>query len=740
MGKIRIGRFTFRPRAAAGGGGGGTFAGAVYNVASTGWIYAAHWFPQAAVAAGQGIVLGSFSTQNSIFRTWPDGSARGVIFIAKATSTGNHTLQLGTAATGTITPTAPSISVDVTAEGLPLRTATFTDTGYSNTWVSGPNCKETKQSVQFTSATGALAHVWVHIYLRSYNDGSHQISIVLDNSVNASTAAAIPCTIVMKVGGATVYTKTLTVTTGSGTLAYDGSLSQVCSVAHGLAANDFFRITSGARNGVIGKVWKPNTGDTTRFGWIPGPPLDQSGTDTWQKLTSVLAWGVKPIKRFTSGSFVEATYTPALETFYKSGTLYRPAAELTAQDYSHTTTIQYPNDSDFNVKPFTNTDFEFLNTGIFFAYVHLGGLRPELGFQPEWVQLYCRLLTQASRTFLFEMADLSGGLSKHMTNSSDGSVCTLADQPTFHNPANLEIGAATGTIFPMDPVYGSAHLPDCHTAAFVLTGDRYHLDGMVNDAAWSMFSQLTLRGDGNGVLIDGVDGVRSSTWALRNLISCLAFAPDSDAHRTNWTTILGNNNTQMGTNIAAEQGTLGTSLFITSNVTTNYTGQPYWANFAQQTFMISYVSHTADYARRTGVSLSNLSAYASRIATFYINAKNDRAADQPEQVYSYFMNLADSSGNIITSYANVWTFNKGVNASFRWLTVPKVYGNFGYAPQTRMIYAAGINLGVSGAQAAYDALEAKRDDGLHYKTYDWTNVGLFTYGWRNTALEMLGDA
>jgi hypothetical protein len=715
------------------------FAGANYVVTSTGWLRAGHVFPQGAVPSGQGVVFAGIDTQNLVLKTWPDGSAKHMLITANMTSTGTKTLQLGTPVTGTFSATAPTITVDATPEGGALRTATFTDTTYANARENGPLCKETREVVGFTSSTGALAQVLVEFYLTSFSDGTHRVAIAINNSKNHVDSGALVATVDMKIAGASVWSKTATVTAGSGTASPSG-YDVNFSVAHGLAVNDYIRANDGSGNPNFTKVWRVNSST----GVLATSNLNVPAASSWSKIAFLLPWGAKGIKRFDVSGHDQAAWAPDLETFYTAKAMYRVHAAVIDHSYSDTMAIE---DSNLGGKTYTSADFEAFNYGIYRPQISLGGQRPELTITPEWVIEWQKFKTAAQYAWMITHADRAAETSFHLTKS-DGTQQKLSDDTTFYyNSADLLGQTIYGEIYSPETngANGLAHQGGFFFVPYLVTGDWFYQQEMISHAMFGVLNQpayLNARGDGNGWLFGAGNGLRSGAWVATKLAECIAFLPSTEsAFVTEFETIVANNNTKEDYYIGIEpDGVTGHSIMSNERLrvgNTTEVSNPPERNFLSnvsmfdQMFQQGYVVLASDHARRLGVTI--YADYRARICAYWANFINQ--VDVPKHAINgfafYGMPFMTSGGPLLTfaDLQEMLDFNEANNAQFA--SVPLFDGN-DYSQYLRAILAVGAYDGIAHAAAGLSWLEGLTDAGGNYTT-DWTHTGVFSYGLSNYA-------
>lgn len=728
------------------GSGGALFSGANFSVDNAGWVVRAHVFPEGAVPSGQGIVVAGFDTQNYVMKTWPDGSAKHILYCANVTSTGTKTLQLGTAVAGSFSATAPSITVEATPEGGALRTATFTDTTYANARFSGPLCKETREVVSFTSSTGALAKVLVEFYLMSFSDGTHRVSIALNNSQNHVDSAFVVASVDMKIGGSSVYAKTTSVTAGSGTLT-PGQFSAAFSGSHALAERDYVRAEDAGGNDWYGKVFIVLDADEVRLTNTMAVPAGS----TWEKITWGIPWGSKGIKRFAASGHDEAVVSEYdYTTFHTAKAIYRPHTALIDHNYSQTMVIEVPNVGE---QTYEAADFDLFNYGIYAPQISLGGQRAELTVTPEWVMEYLLYKDADQWDWMITMADRAAETGFHLTKG-DGSQQKLSDNTTFYYSGSMVGGTTRGVIYSpeLNGANGQAHQGGYFFVPYLMTGDWFYQQEMIAHAMFGVLNQpayQNARGDGNGWLFGAGNGLRSGAWAATKLAECIAFLPSSEsAWVSEFSTIVANNNTKEDYYIGIEPDDVtGHSIMANERLrvgnTTEIVDPPERAFLSSnvpgnekvdQMFQQAYVVIASDHARRLGVTIFR--DYAIRMETYWANFMQQ--VDVPKHAINAFTfyGMPSMSGSTLLKHASLQAmldYNEANNVQFSAVrTMCDAQGE--YAMFQRTIQAVGTFDDIPGSDANLATIEGYNDGGNTY-TCQWDDTGKFAYGRANLAFE-----
>jgi Ca2+-binding RTX toxin-like protein len=175
------------------------------------------------------------------------------------------------------------------------------------------------------------------------------------------------------------------------------------------------------------------------------------------------------------------------------------------------------------------------------------GGRDDLGLMPTWNS--AALLSQDPTAYntMRETAEQAGSVPWHFRTSSDGYV-DITERTTFwnmwihyqHMPQadrpHSSITSAQRNGWSVD----MPHKPALNYVPYLLTGDRYFLDGLKAEASYaSSFIRPDLRRNGEGV-IDSSE-VRARAWTLRDLSDAAYIVPDADVQKDSLNEIVANN-------------------------------------------------------------------------------------------------------------------------------------------------------------------------------------------------------
>ncbi len=177
----------------------------VTQAMTQGWATFGQALPQG--KAFDGLQVSNLPTQTDIKVKWPDGSIRFAVVTTKITSGGNYASNVGSASSGSFTPTVPSASVMLNVGGT-VYTANLPSSPTSDSWMSGPLVREWRSVVAPTTSSGTQhALLQVIFDIRCYNDGACRVDVTVQNVKDVSSGNGVSYDVNINVGGSTVYNK-----------------------------------------------------------------------------------------------------------------------------------------------------------------------------------------------------------------------------------------------------------------------------------------------------------------------------------------------------------------------------------------------------------------------------------------------------------------------------------------------------------------------------------------------------
>ncbi|MCI5044019.1 MAG: hypothetical protein MRY72_04920 [Aquisalinus sp.] len=180
-----------------------------------------------------------------------------------------------------------------------------------------------------------------------------------------------------------------------------------------------------------------------------------------------------------------------------------------------------------------NLDFDPMGAGSITQYMPSGGSRPDIGYLTEWAAMYIVDQTAENKSALLENAYAGGSINWHLRDPETGLAVRL-DDPDHAQHAwdfNETWRSDTGSIDDGDSGFTlergePAHKPALNSLAYLVTGDRYHLDEMYAEVAYGVFGQES--STRNDVGFSTYGQLRGKAWLLRDLYQASSIAPDGD--------------------------------------------------------------------------------------------------------------------------------------------------------------------------------------------------------------------
>jgi hypothetical protein len=178
---------------------------ATWTVNSTGPITMGLVAPEGSLAAGEGVQVGSFTTQTDVLNTWADGSTRHAIVSFNATSTGAKTVTPITNPGGSYTPTWPSASVAFAITAGLGNGSTYTATlpSFTSTDCIANGAVSRRCRVVVVPDTGGTPHGTLQVVfeITSYQVGGHEVDICIQQTKNSASVSKITSNLTTTVAG-----------------------------------------------------------------------------------------------------------------------------------------------------------------------------------------------------------------------------------------------------------------------------------------------------------------------------------------------------------------------------------------------------------------------------------------------------------------------------------------------------------------------------------------------------------
>ncbi len=164
------------------------------------------------------------------------------------------------------------------------------------------------------------------------------------------------------------------------------------------------------------------------------------------------------------------------------------------------------------------------------------GGREDIGLLPTWTAQYLVSQNQDAFDSMVAKADAGGSIPWHFVDEATGTYVSVFDHPELW----IDSRQTSGTDALADPIGDlqtetgwipdRAHQPSLSYIPYLVTGDRYHLENQLAQAAFTIASVSNgLRDQGTGVLVldsDAYQQLRGSAWTLRTLTETTFVIPD----------------------------------------------------------------------------------------------------------------------------------------------------------------------------------------------------------------------
>ena len=154
------------------------------------------------------------------------------------------------------------------------------------------------------------------------------------------------------------------------------------------------------------------------------------------------------------------------------------------------------------------------------------------------------LITQdaSAATYALAQAQAAGSIPWHYYDTANGHYLSVEDHPTLwiDSRAAVQPRQVAGTESGWAP--DRAHTPDLSYVAWLMTGDRYHLDMLNAQASWVIAETWNdARQNGKGLVANSGEEMRQQAWALRTVQQAAYANPDGSYEKAYFTEIANNN-------------------------------------------------------------------------------------------------------------------------------------------------------------------------------------------------------
>lgn len=174
------------------------------------------------------------------------------------------------------------------------------------------------------------------------------------------------------------------------------------------------------------------------------------------------------------------------------------------------------------------------------------GSRPDIG--PTTLGNAAWLVTQdaTAAKFALGQAQAAGSVPWHFYDAAHGGHISLKDHPTLWidyrggDNGTTALTQQPGSAGGWQPE--TAHQPDLSFTAYMLTGDRYHLDQLNAQASWSVAAGWPEpRLNGQGIVANAQEQVRAQAWNLRQIDEAAYANPDGSREKAYFSQVAADN-------------------------------------------------------------------------------------------------------------------------------------------------------------------------------------------------------
>ncbi len=271
------------------------------------------------------------------------------------------------------------------------------------------------------------------------------------------------------------------------------------------------------------------------------------------------------------------------------------------------------------------------------------GGRPDLGMVPDWTLAWLRAQTPGTRFAMMQTAEASGSVPWHIRDPKTTRAPTLDDHPKYWLDGRANTNA-NGHGPMLTDVSGwdvdNAHQPELSYVPYLISGDRRHLDELIAQTAYALFSYNSGKGyrDGaEGNLTD--DEVRGQAWANRTHGYAAFIAPDDHPDKKYLTSKLRQRLTWYATAYPARDDLGGPAGYETSGWIEGPYPKGYIGNWQQDFFSQSLAqiarmgfaeaNQVYNYTRKYQLSRFLRPDFNPLWSTHYISLHGDKETDEP---------------------------------------------------------------------------------------------------------------
>ena len=180
-----------------------------------------------------------------------------------------------------------------------------------------------------------------------------------------------------------------------------------------------------------------------------------------------------------------------------------------------------------------NADTGPLGNALVTQYMPGTGIRDDIGVFHEDTTRF--LLSQDEKAYELMMAnaDASGSVPWHLIDEATGEAVSIYDHPDLWADYRDTTGSHLSSDFWNSSDGGwyidNAHQPSLSYVPYLLTGNQYYLDNLIDQASFAIANTWSARRGEDGDILLGYNQVRGDAWLLRTMTETDFIIPDDHA-------------------------------------------------------------------------------------------------------------------------------------------------------------------------------------------------------------------
>ncbi|GEP58922.1 hypothetical protein RSO01_60880 [Reyranella soli] len=276
-------------------------------------------------------------------------------------------------------------------------------------------------------------------------------------------------------------------------------------------------------------------------------------------------------------------------------------------------------------------------------YMPTTGGRPDIGPTTEANARWLITQDAPALTHALAQAQAAGSIPWHYYDTAKGHYLSVADYPKLWIDQRGTVRPSQIAADESGWTTDRAHSPDVSYVAWLLTGDRYHLDMLNAQASWVIANTWNdPRQNEQGIIANAVDEVRAQAWSLRTVQEAAYGNPDGSYEKAYFNQIANNNWAHLRARAATLSGTQGEVHGYFGGAYRDTTATPPW----QQDFFASTSALAALQGNKDARAV--LKWQANFLSGRFLSQDLD-----PYNGFNYLLNMYGSDGKALTGWAEV---------------------------------------------------------------------------------------